>query len=198
LGSLGVQLVKLGGGIPVGVVSSAEKGEYAKQLGAVGFINRKDFSHWGVPPRWDDPEWKAWFDGAKGFGKAIWDVLGERRNPNIVFEHPGQDTIPTSNFVCERGGMIVICAGTTGYDTVIDFRYLWFLQKRYQGSHLMNDEQALAFNELVRAGKVVTTLGHTYAYGEIPEAHQLMGDGQLPEGNVSCLVGAAEPGMGAA
>jgi len=81
---------------------------------------------------------------------------------------------------------------------VIDVRYLWFLQKRYQGSHLMNDEQALAFNELVRAGKVVTTLGHTYAYGEIPEAHQLMGDGQLPEGNVSCLVGAAEPGMGAA
>ena len=115
-----------------------------------------------------------------------------------MFDHPGQDTIPTSNFVCDRGGMIVICAGTTGYDTVIDVRYLWFLQKRYQGSHLMNDEQALAFNELVREGKVVTTLGHTYAYGEIPEAHQLMGDGQLPEGNVSCLVSAAEAGTGAA
>src|SRR6476620_5055314 len=183
---------------PNAVESTDEKGEYAKQLGAVGYINRKNFDHWGVPPAWDSPDWKGWLDGAKAFGKAFWDALGEKTSPRIVFEHPGQDTIPTSNFVCDRGGMIVICAGTTGYDTVIDVRYLWFLQKRYQGSHLMNDEQALAFNALVREGKVVTTLGHTYAYGEIPEAHQLMGDGQLPEGNVSCLVGAAEPGTGAA
>jgi crotonyl-CoA carboxylase/reductase len=74
-------------------------------------------------------------------------------------------------------------------------RYLWFLQKRYQGSHLMNDEQAAAFNDLVRERKIVTTLGHTYAYAEIPVAHQSMGDGTLPEGNVSCLVNAREPGM---
>ena len=70
-----------------------------------------------------------------------------------MFEHPAQDTIPTSNFVCDRGGMIVICAGTTGYDTMIDVRYLWYMQKRYQGSHLFNDEQAAAFNELVIDGK---------------------------------------------
>ncbi|HYF10734.1 MAG TPA: crotonyl-CoA carboxylase/reductase [Actinomycetota bacterium] len=195
LGSFGVQLARIAGAIPVAVVSSAEKGEYAKTLGAAGFINRKDFSHWGVPPRWNDPEWKAWFDGAKAFGKAIWDVVGDRRNPNIVFEHPGEETIPTSNFVCERGGMIVICAGTTGYDTLIDVRYLWFLQKRYQGSHLFNDEQAIAFNDLVREGKVLTTLGHTYAYGEAGHVHQLMGDGRLPEGNVAVLINAPRPGL---
>jgi crotonyl-CoA carboxylase/reductase len=118
----------------VGVVSSKDKGEFATSLGAAGYIDRTAFDHWGVPPRWDDPEWKTWFDGAKAFGKAIWDVVGERRSPNIVFEHPGQDTIPTSIFVCERGGMVVICAGTTGYDTVVDVRYLWYMQKRYQGS----------------------------------------------------------------
>ena len=60
----------------------------------------------------------------------------------------------TSIFVCERGGMVVICAGTTGYDTMVDVRYLWYPQKRYQGSHLFNDEQAAAFNDLVRDGKV--------------------------------------------
>jgi crotonyl-CoA carboxylase/reductase len=195
LGSFGVQLAKIAGAIPVAVVSSTEKGEYAKTLGAAGFINRKDFTHWGVPPRWNDPEWKGWFDGAKAFGKAIWDVVGERRNPNIVFEHPGEDTIPTSNFVCERGGMIVICAGTTGYDTLIDVRYLWFLQKRYQGSHLFNDEQATAFNDLVRERIVVTTLGHTYAYDEAGHVHQLMGDGQLPEGNVAVLINAPRAGL---
>ena len=63
------------------VVGSDDKGEYAKSLGAAGFINRKEFSHWGVPPAWDSPEWKDWFGGAKAFGKAIWDVLGEKVVP---------------------------------------------------------------------------------------------------------------------
>jgi crotonyl-CoA carboxylase/reductase len=195
LGSLAIQLVTLAGGRAVAVVSSQEKGEYTKGLGAVGFVNRKDFSHWGVPPRWNDPEWKTWFDGAKAFGKAIWDVLGEKTSSRIVFEHPGEDTIPTSNFVCDRGGMIVICAGTTGYDTLIDVRYLWYMQKRYQGSHLFNDEQAAAFNDLVRERKVTTTLGHTYEYSESGLAHQLMADGKLPEGNVAVLINAPKAGL---
>ncbi len=195
LGSLAVQLVANAGGRPVAVVSSETKGEYAKSLGAVGYIDRTAFDHWGIPPAWDSSEWKTWFDGAKAFGKAFWEALGEKANPRIVFEHPGQATIPTSNFVCDRGGMIVICAGTSGFDTLIDVRYLWFMQKRYQGSHLMNAEQANAFNDLVREGKIVTTLGHTYGYDEIPVAHQLMGEGKLPEGNVACLVSAPRAGL---
>ncbi len=195
LGSLAVQLVTEAGGRAVAVVSSTEKGEYATSLGAVGYVNRKDFDHWGVPPAWDSPDWKGWFEGAKAFGKAIWDVLGEKRSPRIVFEHPGQDTIPTSNFVCDRGGMIVICAGTTGYDTMIDVRYLWYMQKRYQGSHLFNDQQAQAFNDLVIDGKVETTLGGVYRYEQAGEVHQLMGDGKLPEGNVAVLVDAPSEGL---
>jgi crotonyl-CoA carboxylase/reductase len=195
LGSLAIQLVTNAGGRAVAVVSSDEKGEYCTKLGAVGYVNRKAFDHWGVPPAWDAPEWKTWFEGAKAFGKAIWEVLGERASPRIVFEHPGQDTIPTSNFVCDRGGMIVICAGTSGYDTMIDVRYLWYQQKRYQGSHLMNAEQAAAFNDLVRDGTIQTTLGATFRYDEIPNVHQMMAEGALPEGNVSCLVNAPAAGV---
>jgi crotonyl-CoA carboxylase/reductase len=195
LGSLAVQLVKLAGGRAVAVVSNDDRGQYTKALGAVGYVNRKSFDHWGVPPAWDSSDWKQWFDGAKAFGKAVWDVLGEKTNPRIVFEHPGQDTIPTSIFVCDRGGMVVICAGTSGYDTMVDVRYLWYLQKRYQGSHLFNDEQATAFNDLVRAQRIRTTLGHTYRYEDAGHVHQLMGDGSLPEGNVAVLVNAPEPGL---
>ncbi len=195
LGSLAIQLVREAGGRSVAVVSSAEKGEYCRSLGADGYVNRRDFSHWGVPPAWDSPDWKGWFDGAKAFGEAIWDVLGEKTSPRIVFEHPGQDTIPTSNFVCDRGGMIVICAGTTGYDTVIDVRYLWYLQKRYQGSHLFNDEQATAFNQLVLDRRVTTTLGGVYPYDQAGRVHQLMGDGKLPDGNVSVLINAPAEGL---
>ncbi len=41
--------------------------------------------------------------------------------PKIVFEHPGEATLPTSGFVCDVGGMVVICAGTTGYNITHGF-----------------------------------------------------------------------------
>jgi crotonyl-CoA carboxylase/reductase len=91
--------------------------------------------------------------------------------------------------------MIVICAGTSGYDTMIDVRYLWYMQKRYQGSHLFNDEQAAAFNDLVRERKVRTTLGAAYPYEQSGHAHQLMADRELPEGNVSVLINAPGEGL---
>ena len=69
------------------------------------------------------------------------------------------------------------------------------MQKRYQGSHLFNDDQAAAFNDLVRQGKVQTTLGLTYSYDESGHVHQLMGDGKLPEGNVAVLINAPQAGL---
>jgi len=52
-------------------------------------------------------------------------------------------------FVCSTGGMVVICAGTTGYTATMDLRYHWMRQKRFQGSHLSNDAQAADVTKLV-------------------------------------------------
>lgn len=195
LGSLAIQIVQHFGGRAVAVVSSDEKGEFCKKLGAVGYINRKNFSHWGVPPHWTKAEeWGEWFQGAKTFGKAFWEALGEKASPKIVFEHPGEDTIPTSIFMVESGGMVVICAGTTGYSATVDLRYLWMRQKRLQGSHFANDEQSAAFNQLVIDGHVDPCMGQVFAFDEIGEAHQLMNDNKHAEGNMVALVGAPGPG----
>jgi crotonyl-CoA carboxylase/reductase len=184
------------GGRPVAVVSSESKGEFCTKLGAVGVINRREFEHWGMLPHWRDTEaFKEWFAGAKRFGKAFWDALGEKRAPRIVFEHPGEETIPTSIFMCDTGGMVVICAGTTGYNAVVDLRYLWMRQKRFQGSHFANDDQAAAFNRLVMDGRVDPCLSRTFAFKEIGEAHQLMGENRHPEGNMAALVSARREGL---
>ena len=197
LGSQAIQLAKLRGARPVAVVSSSERGEHCLKLGALGWINRKDYSHWGVPPHWDDLKGqKQWLNEARRFGKAIWDIVGERRNPAIVFEHPGEDTVPTSIFVCEEGGMVVICAGTTGYSATVDVRYLWTRQKRFQGSHGTNDEQARAYNELVRAVKIDPCVGRVIRFEELPLAHWEMGEGRVPPGNTVALVGASQIGLG--
>jgi crotonyl-CoA carboxylase/reductase len=197
LGSMAIQIVREFGGVPIAVISSDDKVGFCEKLGAKGCINRRDFDHWGIPPRWEDTEAQAkWAKGARSFGAAIWDVLGERRNPTIVFEHPGEDTVPTSVFVCDTGGMVVVCAGTTGYDAVSDLRYLWMRQKRLQGSHFANDEQAYAFNDLVIGGKIDPCLTETFPFNEIPVAHQLMYENRHPHGNMACLVNATAPGMG--
>ncbi|HVL82429.1 MAG TPA: crotonyl-CoA carboxylase/reductase [Actinomycetota bacterium] len=196
LGSMAIQIVRELGGIPVAVVSSDERGEFCKKLGAVGYVNRKDFDHWGRMPNWEDEAaYAEWSKGCRAFGKAVWDVLGERRSPRIVFEHPGQGTVPTSMFVCDTGGMVVICAGTTGYNADVDLRYLWMRQKRLQGSHFANDEQSYAFNDMVVAGKIDPSLGDVFTFENIWEPHQLMYENRHNEGNMAALVGVTEEGL---
>jgi crotonyl-CoA carboxylase/reductase len=196
LGSMATQIVREQGGIPVTVVSSDNRGEYTKKHGAKGYINRKDFSHWGRMPDWtDDAAYAEWAKGCRAFGKALWDVLGERRSPRIVFEHPGQDTVPTSIFVVDTGGMVVICAGTTGFNADVDLRYVWMRQKRLQGSHFANDDDAYAFNDLVVAGKIDPCLGDVFSFEEIWKPHQLMHENKHNEGNMAALVGVTERGL---
>jgi crotonyl-CoA carboxylase/reductase len=197
LGTQAIQLATIHGAHAIAVVSREERGEYCKQLGAVGYINRRKFSHWGIPPHWTDSSGqKEWIAGCRAFGKAIWDILGERRNPDVVLEHPGEQTIPTSIFVCEAGGMVVICAGTTGYSAMVDLRYHWVRQKRLQGSHGTNDKQATAYNQLVVDGNIDPCVGELYSFEEIGKAHYDMEQGKVVFGKRVALVGAPEPGLG--
>ncbi len=196
LGAMALQIVSALGGKPIAVISDESKRQFCMDKGAVGVINRTDFNHWGPLPDTDDPSFKDWMAGARSFGKAIWDILGERTNPKIVFEHPGEATLPTSGFVCALGGMVVVCAGTTGYNVTLDLRYHWMHQKRLQGSHVANDQEANAVNELVIQKKVDPCLSETYDYNQIGHAHQLMHENKHPSGNMACLVNATERGKG--
>lgn len=191
LGSMAVQICSAAGALPVAVVSSDDKIEYCKKLGAVGVINRNKFSHWGMMPHWKDTEhYNLWLDGCKNFGKAFWEALGERRAPRIVFEHPGESTIPTSVFLCDTGGMVVVCAGTSGYNATLDLRYHWMRQKRLQGSHFANDVQAKGINDLVMDKKVEPCLARTFKWEETGVCHQLMKENKHPSGNMAILVNA--------
>lgn len=174
LGSMAIQLVKMAGGIPIGVVNSQEKMDYVEGLGAK-VINRNDFDHWGALKS-DDllPETQEiWRSKAKVFMKKILELSGGKL-PRIVLEHPGEFTMPTSLFVCDREGMVVTCAGTTGYLASFDVRYLWLQRKRIQGSHFANPDECVEFNNLVMQNKVQPALSHTFAFEDLPFALQTM------------------------
>ena len=196
LGSMATQLIAASGANAIAVISEEDKRDFVMSLGAKGAINRKQFDCWGeMPDPMDHENYNKWLAAARKFGKAIWDVTGKGNDVDIVFEHPGAQTFPVSALVCKRGGMVVICAGTTGYKLTVDARYLWMRQKTLQGSHFANLKQASAANKFVLNRQVDPCMSEVFAWSDIPRAHMKMWKNQHKPGNMAVLVQAKRPGM---
>src|SRR6476659_3757242 len=102
LGVFATQLCKAAGANAVGVVSSDDKGELVKKLGAVDYINRNEFAGMMRTGGESPDEEKARFKESRGFAKRVKEILGDA--PDIVFEHVGQATFPTSVLVVKPFG----------------------------------------------------------------------------------------------
>jgi crotonyl-CoA carboxylase/reductase len=193
LGVFATQLCAAAGAECVGVVSSAEKGDLVMQLGAKGWIDRNEFA--GMMRRGGESpeEEKARFKESRRFMKAVSEILGDQ--PDIVFEHVGAATFPTSVLTVKPFGKVVICAGTTGYNLDFDVRYLWMRQKEIVGSHFANAYECLRANELIEHGLIRPVLWRTLPFDGVGEAHQLMKENKHL-GKISILVGASEEGQG--
>jgi len=195
LGSMAVQLIATSGANAIGVVSDDDKRDFVMQLGARGVINRTKFKCWGELPKVGSPEYDAWFKEARKFGAAIWEITGKGNNVDFVFEHPGAATFPVSVLVVKRGGMVVICAGTTGYNLTMDARYLWMHQKRVQGSHFANLLQAAQANKLVVERRLDPCMSEVFPWEQIPKAHMRMWKNEHKPGNMAVLVNAPTTGL---
>ena len=195
LGSMAVQLCATSGANAIGVVSDNDKRDFVMSLGAKGVINRKDFNCWGQMPKVGTPEYDAWAKEVRKFGKAIWDITGKGVNVDCVFEHPGEATFPVSCFVVKRGGMVVFCAGTTGYNLTMDARYVWMHQKRIQGSHFAHLMQASQANRLVVERRIDPCMSEVFPWEQIPKAHMRMWKNEHRPGNMAVLVSAPCTGL---
>ena len=99
-----------------------------------------------------------------------------------------------SCFVVKRGGMVVFCAGTTGYNLTMDARFVWMRQKRIQGSHFANLKQASEANRLVIERRIDPCMSEVFSWDDIPQAHMKMLANQHMPGNMAVLVQALRPG----
>ncbi|CUA96797.1 crotonyl-CoA carboxylase/reductase [Pannonibacter indicus] len=195
LGVFGVQLAAAAGANAIGVISDEDKRDYVMSLGAKGVINRKDFNCWGQLPKVNSPEFNTWTQEARKFGKAIWDITGKGNDVDMVFEHPGEQTFPVSALVVKRGGMVVFCAGTTGFNITFDARYVWMRQKRIQGSHFAHLKQASEANKFVIDRRIDPCMSEVFGWHQIPKAHTKMWKNQHAPGNMAVLVNSPVPGL---
>ena len=194
LGSMAIQLIATAGANAIGVISDEDKRDFVMGLGAKGVINRKDFNCWGQLPEVNGDGFNDYMKETRKFGKAIWEITGKGNDVDFVFEHPGEATFPVSCNVVKRGGMVVFCAGTTGFNLTMDARFVWMRQKRIQGSHFANLKQASQANQLVIERRLDPCMSEVFSWDDIPAAHMKMMRNQHRPGNMAVLVQAKKPG----
>jgi crotonyl-CoA reductase len=189
LGSYATQMVLASGATPICVVSSDEKAEICRRMGAELIIDRnaEGYKFWKDENTQDQREWKR-------LGAKIRELTGGS-DPDIVFEHPGRETFGASVYVARKGGTIVTCASTSGYMHQYDNRYLWMSLKRIIGSHFANYREAYEANRLVQRGIIHPTLSKVYSLDQTGQAaydvHR-----NLHQGKVGVLCLAPEEGLG--
>jgi len=193
LGSYATQMALASGATPICVVSSPDKADICRKMGATLVIDRshdtgEGYRFWKDAHTQDPREWKR-------FGAKIRELTGGK-DPDIVFEHPGRETFGASVFVARRGGTIVTCASTSGFLHEYDNRYLWMSLKRIVGSHFANYREAWEANDLVNRGLIHPTLSKTYPLVDVGQAaydvHR-----NLHQGKVGVLALAPQTGLGA-
>lgn len=189
LGVYAVQLVRNGGGIAVGVVSSEEKSAKLRALGCDVVVNREEIGIGGDFGGEPDQVIAA----GKRLGRIIRRETGE--DPNIVFEYVGRATFGISMFVVRRGGVVITCGSSTGYRHEYDNRYLWMKLKRVIGSHAANLQEQWECNKLVDAGRLMPALSAVYPLDDIGQAARLV-QTNAHIGKLGVLCMAPERGLG--
>jgi len=133
-----VILAKMLGAEVIACASSEDKIKRLKELGADHVVNYKttDFSKWAVE-RYGKPQRRAYDGGV-----------------DVVINFTGGDTWHPSLRCVKRGGKILVCGATAGYDPKEDLRYIWSFELQVIGSNSFYDDNLQALMGLIQAGKM--------------------------------------------
>jgi crotonyl-CoA reductase len=183
LGGYAVQFVRNGGGIAIGVVNSEHKARLLERLGCDVVLRRDLLELDGLSGN----------ERGKRIGAEIRRALGE--DPHIAFDYVGRETFGASVCMLRRGGTVVTCGSSTGYQHEFDNRYLWMKLKRIIGSHGANWQEAWEANRLIGQGRILPVLSQVFPLEQVGEAARLV---QLNRhvGKIGVLCLAEREGLG--
>jgi len=168
LGNFAIQLARLAGANPIAVVSSDEKEEICRNLGATAVINRSKDNFGDFILKNGEPNYLAWRNA-----KLTLEKKGVK-DLHVVFEHVGKETIGVSLFLLSRGGTVVTCAASSGYNAVVDLRYLWMNLKKIIGSHCANYYEAEQAANLVFNNQVTPLIHSIQSIHALPDVADAM------------------------
>src|SRR5256886_4480469 len=153
VGSLGIQIAKLLGARVIATASSDEKLAKARELGADETVNYSS----------DD-----WPKQVKR--------LTQGRGVDVVFEHTGEATWPGSILSLKKGGRLVTCGATSGYDARTDLRHVFYRHLTILGSMMGSKADLLTAMKFIETGQIRAVIDRTMPLAEARKAHELMED----------------------
>jgi NADPH:quinone reductase-like Zn-dependent oxidoreductase len=133
-----VLLAKMLGAEVIACASSADKIQRLKELGADHAINYKDtdFSKWAVE-KYGKPQRRTYEGGV-----------------DVVINFTGGDTWAPTLRCVKRGGKVLVCGATAGYDPKEDLRYIWSFELQVIGSNSFYDDNLQALMGLIQEGRM--------------------------------------------
>src|ERR1700730_1753508 len=153
VGSLGIQIAKLFGARVIATASSDDKLAKARELGADEIVN------------YTRDDWP----------KAVKKLTGGR-GVDVVFEHTGEATWPGSIVSLKKGGRLVTCGATSGFDARTDLRQVFYRHLTILGSMMGSKAELLAAMKFIRTGQIRAIVDRTLPLAEARKAHELLED----------------------
>ncbi len=153
VGSLGIQIAKLFGARVIATASSDDKLAKARELGADETVNYT---------RDDWPKEVRKLTGGRGV--------------DVVFEHTGAATWPGSLVSLKKGGRLVTCGATSGFDARTDLRQVFYRHLTILGSMMGSKAELLAAMKFIESGRIRAVVDRTLPLAEARKAHELMED----------------------
>jgi NADPH:quinone reductase-like Zn-dependent oxidoreductase len=151
VGTAAIQIAKLWGARVIATASTAAKLESARRLGADDTINHTD-------------------------SDIVTEVkrLTGRRGADIVVEHVGAATFPKSVVACARGGRIVTCGATAGFEPVLNLRHVFWRQLSILGSTLASKARLFDIVALAAAGRIRPVVDRVLPLADVAAGHRVL------------------------
>src|SRR6266545_4080923 len=158
-----VILCKMLGAEVVACASSAEKLARLKELGADHVLNYQevDFSKW-VIDTYGKPQRRSYTGGV-----------------DVVINFTGGDTWHPSLRCVKRGGSILVCGATAGYDPPEDLRYIWSFELKIIGSNSFYDEDLTALMAMMAQGTFKPVIDRVLPLEQAREGLRLIQDREV-------------------
>ena len=158
-----VLLAKMLGAEVIACASSAEKLARLKAMGADEAIDytKTDWSKWAVE-KYGKPQRRSYDGGV-----------------DVVINFTGGDTWVPSLRCLKRGGKLLVCGATAGYDPKEDLRYVWSFELQIIGSNSFYDDDLAALMELIGAGKIKPVIDKVLPLEQAREGLRLIQDREV-------------------
>ena len=158
-----VILAKLLGCEVIACASSPEKLARLKALGADEVVNYRDtdWSKWAVE-KYGKPQRRTYEGGV-----------------DAVINFTGGETWMPSLRCLKRGGKLLVCGATAGYDPKEDLRYVWSFELKIIGSNSFYDDNLAALMQLISEGKIKPVIDKVLPLSEAREGLRLIADREV-------------------